>query len=664
MEGYYCRVSASVLMNGPERRAHKLTSPADFEALAASAQILTSNPEELTAEDVTAAAQVTNTLLLSPNATESVRVAAVATVSQLQNANTPDDGAENNATLGLTVTLDELSVNLSLTLDSSMSKVVQPNLAVQSAQVPAADTQGVQFTSLSGTSGSFVANRIKLNTNTSSVVVDDGGITDALIYVRFPPEAVSGRQKPSNVSLGFVLYQNDNFFRSRHYKSKRSTIRVLSGSVSGQEPQHVEIVFRPTIVNGTSLYDFACVFWNYSLHDWSTDGCSKGNASDGLLRCFCNHTTNFAAFFSLRDKYEYAALDWISAIGVSISIICLFITVFHHIREILLAYLITFVSGVVHTSRMYEVPAKINTETNRIPDSGRHVEPDGGSCTAVAALLHFFLLANFMWISLQSYMLWQRGPNSKPPKYWIPLSFAVGWGVPAVIMAITLGATYRVDNPLGYRQEEFCWLAALDKAKQFHFGKPMFGGFLLPIGLILIYNIVLLVMMAKKNLKEKKNRSPLKMYLSIFSLVVLMGLSWTLGYLVLVTKGHAHLVFSIIFCLCTTTQGIQIFIVFTVGDKSFRDTVSRSPQYISSIASQSGQYISSMASRSGQYVSSMASRSGQYVSSMASRSGRHISSINIGFKRRKYRFDRESFNMGSTGSDEYFRFREEPISEL
>lgn len=51
------------------------------------------------------------------------------------------------------------------------------------------------------------------------------------------------------------------------------------------------------MINGTSLYDFACVYWNYSLEDWSTDGCSKGNASDGLLRCFCNHTTNFAALW-------------------------------------------------------------------------------------------------------------------------------------------------------------------------------------------------------------------------------------------------------------------------------------------------------------------------------------------------------------------------------
>ncbi|XP_044043486.1 mucin-2-like isoform X2 [Siniperca chuatsi] len=228
-----------------------LTSPANLEMLASSTQILTSKPEELTPENVTAAAQIANTLLLSPNATESVRVAAVATISQLLNANTPDDSKENSATLDLTMTLDQLSVNLSQSLNTNQSKVVQPNLVVQSAQIPAAGTQGVQFTSLSGPSGSFLANRILLYTNTSTAVVENRFQANGLIYVRFSPEAVSGRQKPSNVSLGFVLYQNDRFFSSKRYRRGRATIRVLSASVKGQErsvvPQHVEMLFRPAL---------------------------------------------------------------------------------------------------------------------------------------------------------------------------------------------------------------------------------------------------------------------------------------------------------------------------------------------------------------------------------------------------------------------------------
>ncbi|XP_037618600.1 adhesion G-protein coupled receptor G7, partial [Sebastes umbrosus] len=581
-----------------------LTSPEDLEKLAASTQILTSKPEELTAENITAAAQIANTLLLSPNATESVRVAAVATVSQLLNASTPDGGEEDNATLGLTVTLDQLAVNLSLSVGASRSQVVQPNLVVQSAQIPAADTQGVQFTSLSGTSGSFVADRIQLNTNTSTVVVENGFIADAVVYVRFPPDEAFGvRQKPANVSLGFVLYQNDRFFRSRRYRPRRTTIRVLSATVQGQGrrvvPQHVEMLFRPTVMNGTSLFDFACVFWDYDLQDWSTAGCSKGNASDGLLRCFCNHTTNFAALWSFRANYEYAeALGAISVVGLSFSILGLIVTIIHHLKvnfqkkdedEVkdsqiallsicfsLLAFIITFVTGVGNSSRR-DAPVEVDTGTNAILDSDEHVEPDGGSCSAVAALLHFFLLATFVWNSVYgTVMLWVK--DHSLPAFWTPLSFAVGWGVPAAIMAITLGATYSVDDPLGYRQEEFCWLAALDQNKQFHFGKPMFWGFLLPVGLILIYNMVLLVPILKSI-----KRFSWRKFLNSFSLVVVLGLSWSLGYLVLVTTGHTHLVFSILFCLCTTTQGVQIFVLFTAREKSFREAVSRSVKKVSSV---------------------------------------------------------------------------------
>ncbi|GLD67993.1 adhesion G-protein coupled receptor G7 [Lates japonicus] len=593
-----------------------LTSVADLETLASSTQILTSKPEELTADNVTTAAQIANTLLLSPQATESVRVAAVATVSQLLNASTPDTDTEENATLSLTQTLDQLSVNLSSSLNTTQSQVVQPNLVVQSAQVPAADTQGVQFTSLTGKSGSFVSERIQLNTNTSTVVVENRFIADALIYIRFSPETVSRHQKPSNVSLGFVLYQNGRFFRSRLYRRRHAAIRVLSASVKGQErsvvPQHVEMLFRPTLMNGTSLNDFACVFWDYSVEDWNTAGCSKGNASDGVLRCFCNHTTNFAALWSFRENYEYSdALDVISIIGLSVSILGLVVTIVYHIRDnfgmktrqsdinskiaplciyvSLLAFIITFLSGV--ENRRDDAELKVVPQTNVIPDSDEHVDPDRGSCTAVAALLHFFLLATFTWNSMygtQLVLLVRTMRRSLPPN-WTLLSVAVGWGVPAVFMAVTLGATYRVDNPLGYRQEEFCWLAALDKDKQFHFGRPMFWSFLVPVGLILVYNIVLFVLTSltmcrtDPTLKSTSHLTLKKKFLSSFSLAVLLGLSWTLGYLVLVTTGHAHLVFSILFCVCTTTQGFQIFILFTARKPSFRASVSRTLQYASSV---------------------------------------------------------------------------------
>ncbi|XP_062270777.1 adhesion G-protein coupled receptor G7-like [Scomber scombrus] len=442
--------------------------------------------------------------------------------------------------------------------------------------------------------------------------MENGVIADALILVRFPPEDVSSRQMPTNVSLGFVLYQNDHFFRSRVYRKRQTSIRVLSASVRGQErsvvPQHIEMQFRPTLMNGTLLHDFACVFWNYSEEDWSTAGCFKQNTSGGVLRCVCNHTTNFAALWSVRKEHKYAEhLSVLSIVGLSLSIFGLVVTIIHHGREInaqnknskmallcicisLLAFIITFLSGVQNSNRN-DTEEEPNMGKNEVPESDEYVEPDRGSCTALTALLHFFLLATFMWNAIYGtqVMLLVRTIRRNLPPHWTSISAAAGWGIPAVVMAITLGATYRVKHPLGYRQEEFCWLAALNEDDQFDFGKPMFWGFLLPVCLILIYNVVLLVLVSlttcrtDPRLNSSNPVSLRKKFLTSLSLAVLLGLSWTLGYLVLTTTGDANLFFSIFFCICTTTQGFLIFILFTARTRTFRDYMSKSAQFVSSV---------------------------------------------------------------------------------
>uniref|UniRef100_M3ZUU3 Adhesion G protein-coupled receptor G7 n=2 Tax=Xiphophorus maculatus TaxID=8083 RepID=M3ZUU3_XIPMA len=518
--------------------------------------------------------------------------------------------------LSLTLTLDQLSVNLSLT--SNTSQLVQPNLVVQSAQIPASDTQGVQFTALAGQSGSFVANRIRLDTNVSKVTVDEDFIADALVYIRFPSgRGAERRQQGSNVSLGFVLYQNSRFFPSRIYRRRRASLRVLSASIGGPDrsvvAETVEMQFRVKLLLNTSLHDFSCVFWDYGKQDWNTHGCHKGNASDGVLRCSCNHTTNFAALWSFREDYKYAeSLMRISIVGLSFSILGLVITIIHHLKETfqmksgqkqtklnsktsllcicfsLLAFIITFLSGVQNLRQDYgtkEPPS----DQNQILDSEKSVVPDSGSCTAVTALLHFFLLATFSWNSLYGtqVVLLVRSMQRSLPSYWTGLSWGVGWGVPAVVTAITLATTYRVENPLAYRQEEFCWLAALDQNKHFSFGKPMFWAFLVPLGLVLLYNTVLLGLVSlttcrvDRKLTSTKRSSLAQKFLVSFSLAVLLGLSWTLGYLVLVKEETIHLVCSILFCLCTTTQGLQIFILFTARTRSFRVAVGRSAHYVS-----------------------------------------------------------------------------------
>lgn len=96
----------------------------------------------------------------------------------------------------------------------------------------------------------------------------------------------------------------------------------------------------------------------------------------------------------------------------------------------LLAFIITFLSGVQNSDRQSDAEVEHSTQNN-ILDSDLHVERDQGSCTAVVALLHYFLLATFSWNSVygtQLVLLVRSMRRSLPPN-WTPLSIGIGWGM-------------------------------------------------------------------------------------------------------------------------------------------------------------------------------------------------------------------------------------------
>ncbi|XP_041936209.1 adhesion G-protein coupled receptor G7-like [Alosa sapidissima] len=562
----------------------------ETEKLASSTQILTSRPERLTASNITSAAQIVNTILSnSVNITEGTAVAAVTTISQLLTADPKKFPKQSNATVRLTQNLEKFSANP----NNNFSLVVQPRLVVQTTRVQSAQTAGIQFSALSGTSNNFTTNRIQLKTNMSEMS-DTEIPSDVQIFIRLPDQL----HKNSNINVGFVLYENDLLFRSRAFQPSLNSRRmVISGTLGYFKAEHVTLRFLPMNVSNKSLHDFACVFWDYSLNDWSTVGCSKANLSTGSLQCTCNHTTNFAVLMSFREDHKYAeTLSVISMVGCSLSILGLILTVIFQIitrksrksaPTILLVnicvcmtmFYFLFLFGIENPNSSLKRDSSVS-EKNVIPPSDLHQDPDRGPCTALTALMQYFLLATFTWNTLYAVHIFFliKKTLSRPPSRVLLVSLVTGWGLPAVVVAISLGVAYRVDNPLGYRREEFCWLEALNQDGKFDFGKPMFWGFLLPVAVMLLLNTAVLIYFGfatcKKDplLNSTANTSMKKTFLSSFSLGVLLGLTWVLGYLVLSTEGTTSYVFSILFCVCNTTQGLQIFILFTVRTASFRKT--------------------------------------------------------------------------------------------
>uniref|UniRef100_A0A8C2E066 Adhesion G protein-coupled receptor G7, tandem duplicate 2 n=1 Tax=Cyprinus carpio TaxID=7962 RepID=A0A8C2E066_CYPCA len=242
-------------------------------------------------------------------------------------------------------------------------------------------------------------------------------------------------------------------------------------------------------------------------------------------------------------------------------------------------YYLLFIFGINNPVKSSEASV---SEQNVIPSSDLEENVDQGPCTAITALLQYFLLATFAWNILYAahvFFLIRNALNG-PPRAFRTIAMTVGWGLPAVIVGISLSTTYSFRNPLGYRQEEFCWLASLDKMGRFDPKRPMLWGFLLPLAVMLCFNTSLLVYFsqticcANPNLKSSRATPMKKKILSSFSLAVVLGLSWIVGYFVLITHDKTlYIILSVVFCLCNTTQGVQIFILFTL--QSYLRTRSR-----------------------------------------------------------------------------------------
>ncbi|XP_038438590.1 adhesion G-protein coupled receptor G7 isoform X6 [Canis lupus familiaris] len=567
------------------------------------AQILTSDAKRLTPDNVTSATRVVGQIFnTSRNASSEAKAVAVATVSQLleakedvfQSAAAATDYDDTFATL-----IEQMEIySTSLGNES----VVEPNVAVQSVAFSSEGTEqskNVRFSVKKGTSDSLTSGSTVVETNVDALNPDIETELQILLQT----------SKSDTKSCGFVVYQKNKLFQSKTFKTKSDfSQKIISSKTdkNGDQGTSVNIVFNPRYDSKEfQLYSYACVYWSFSKKDWDTNGCHKIRATDGLLYCHCNHTTNFAVLMSFEKKYKYPeSLNILSSVGCALSITGLALTIVFQIvtRNIrktsvtwvlvslcisMLIFNLLFVFGIENSNKNLKKDG--NNTIQMDPDANEMLTQDiydvrNPTCTVVAALLHYFLLVTFTWTGLsaaQLYFLLIR--TMKPlPQYFILFISLIGWGVPAVVVAMTLGIIFSQNGSqweLNYRQEEICWLAV--SGNNGLITSPLLWSFIIPITIILINNIVIFIIIIVKviwktnlNLTSTKKVSSLKKVLSTLSISVVFGITWILAYFMLIGNEDVRIVFNYMFCLLNTTQGLQIFILYTVRTKIFQNKAS------------------------------------------------------------------------------------------
>ncbi|XP_038671352.1 adhesion G-protein coupled receptor G7-like [Scyliorhinus canicula] len=536
---------------------------------------LTKNPQKLTVASVASTTDILTTIMEDPIALKiETFINIIQTFCNLLEAN-PDIIIKTLANLErLTQSLENLIVFKEL-------DQVCPQVAVKSNAI---NSTGSGLVSYQNNALNLTKTAIK-----SVSKEDDINNSELEAYIFIPENSFE-----AGVHIGFILYKDASFFPTP--KKKDGIVmktQVISGTVANHNgflAKPVTIKFRTKELNdGFYLKDHECAYWNYTEKEWQTNGCQKNGFDNGThFTCECCHLTSFAVLMTVKGK-NLQYLDTISYIGCALSILGLLATIIApmwmrdyrrsvngklqiNLSVALLGVYITFLAGAIN-------PTWANASPEITNPSEKTSKLENPFCTASTWFLHFFLLASFAWMCVQGIALfssYNRLIQQMERSYFVAVSAGVAWGAAALIAIITIAA----KGPAGYRQERICWLAVPDatNGKFFSAENVLLWAFMLPVALVLILNLVIFGLIMSKMVCNKRNlrgyrgdfkKTLQKHFVVIFANTVTLGVCWITGYLMLIEA--AYEVFSTIFCILNSLQGLFIFLLCFMNVKEFQN---------------------------------------------------------------------------------------------
>ncbi|XP_061838257.1 adhesion G protein-coupled receptor E3-like isoform X1 [Nerophis lumbriciformis] len=345
---------------------------------------------------------------------------------------------------------------------------------------------------------------------------------------------------------GMDLQTNRSFI----VNSKVATVSVTNANTSRLDAP-VTLTFHHTQqVNGSQ---HTCVFWDGSQEggSWSSRGCTRVESNAESTVCSCDHLSSFAVLMALYDVEHRFELQFITRVGLSLSLMCLLVCIFTFslVRPIqgprttihLHLCISLFVAVLIFLT------AITRTENQSV-------------CAVVAGLLHFFFLASFCWMCVEGVQLFRMVILVFNTNFRTLYMMAGGYGVPAVIVAIST-----VIHPKGYGTDKYCWL-----------NLDFIWSFLGPVCVIIAVNIVFFLITIWKLLQKFSSLNPemdtlqkIRAFtITAVAQLCVLGTTWIFGCF---QFGESTIVMSYLFTVFASLQGVMLFTMHCLFSKQVRD---------------------------------------------------------------------------------------------
>ncbi|XP_037396211.1 adhesion G-protein coupled receptor G4 isoform X1 [Pygocentrus nattereri] len=373
-------------------------------------------------------------------------------------------------------------------------------------------------------------------------------------------------QNNQNMSrIQFHFYGTESLFEDPS-SSLALNSYVLSASVTNATVNDLKDPVVVTLLHLQPKEDYStvqCVYWDLEKNNgkggWDDNGCQVKHTNFTHTSCICFHLTHFGVLLDVSktpiNPKDDMILTIITYLGCGISSVFLGITLltyiaFGKLRGDYPSKILMNLSGALLGLNMCFLLNSWLAEFN-----------NDGLCIAVAAILHYFLLASFTWMGLEAinmYLAFVKVFNVYVPSYILKFCL-LGWGLPLMIVSIVLAAdkdcygsaasvmTVNSTSP-------FCWVQN-DTA--------FFVTVVAFVVLILLSNICVfgLVLAQIRGLHLSKaagmNRGMLHDLRVVASLTFLLGLTWILAFF---AWGPAQVPLLYLFSALNSLQGFFIFL--------------------------------------------------------------------------------------------------------
>ncbi|XP_049417587.1 adhesion G protein-coupled receptor E1-like [Epinephelus fuscoguttatus] len=292
---------------------------------------------------------------------------------------------------------------------------------------------------------------------------------------------------------------------------------------------------------------------------WSVEGCWVAYSDENYTVCSCSHLSTFALIMQIGEPPpEDPFLEWLNRM-------CVIVGLFFFGLAIFTFLLCSWNPKINNTARLH-LCLNLFFSHLLLLWNDKYVEQEL-ACTVIAGLLHFLVIAGFVWMLLEAFQLHllvrrltkvQVIQRDGLPRLVL---YLIGYGVPFVIVGVS-ALVY--SDGYGATEAEVCWLS-----RQRHFSWALTG----PVIAILALNWILFcatlwsLRPTLANMKSDVSQSK-DTRLILFKIVaqfVILGCTWILGLY------QTNLFFQVLFILLNSQQGTFLFIVHCLLNKEVRE---------------------------------------------------------------------------------------------